>query len=221
MGGGDRRGGRVELLPLIREHEEAVELDLFDRGVDYRDRWRPGGGESRLTLRRLLLLIVGMDPFESRFWMACGRLDLWEQFNEDITPEHYAPTAERLLSDVIAMFAEKPHPWRTWRSDLRVQREREEKRARILAGIERRKEIAAEKAARERALASLQPPSLLDLNTVAPGALAERAGVPAWVAELVVEHRDAHGAFQAVEDVRHIKGIGPKRYAAIAAVVEV
>ena len=153
--------------------------------------------------------------------MLCGRLDLWEKFNEDVTPDHYAQTTNRLVSDVVAMLAEKPHPWRTWRSDLRVQREREEKRARILAGIERRKEIAAAKAARERALASLQPPPMINLNTVAAGALAERAGVPAWVAELVVEHRDAHGAFQAVEDVRHIKGIGPKRYAAIAAVVEV
>lgn len=103
-----------------------------------------------MTMRRLLLLVCGMDPFESRFWMACGRLDLWERFNEGVTPEYYAPTTNRLLSDVIAMFAEKPHPWRVWRETAREQREREEKKAAILAADrERKRRIALARIAKE------------------------------------------------------------------------
>lgn len=212
MGGGDRRGGRLELLPLIRKYEDAVELDLFDRGVDYRDRWRPGGGASRLTLRRLLLLVCGMDPFESRFWMLCGRLDLWEKFNEGVTPDHYAQTTNRLVSDVVAMFAEKPHPWRTWRDDLRAEREKLAKREAILRADRERK--------RRIQLMSKEPvkPSL---NAVSAVELAEVSGVPLWVAERVVAHREERGPFASVDGVRGVSGVGVRRFELIAAAVRV
>lgn len=41
-----------------------MEADLAFRGIDFRDYWMPGGGHSRLSLRRLLVLIYGL-PFES------------------------------------------------------------------------------------------------------------------------------------------------------------
>lgn len=103
-----------------------MELDLFDRGVDYRDFYRPNGGESRLTLRRLLLLVEGMDMFDSRFWAEINGFD-------------YIPIDTRVQSDIFGVFAEKPHPVKTWREDMRREREKQLKKA------------AIERAARERA----------------------------------------------------------------------
>lgn len=130
-------------MPIVLRHQDAVELDLFDRGVDFRDYFRPGGGESRLTTRRLLLLLCGMDPLESRFWMGCGRLDLWVEFNDGITPNGFMPTGNRLLSDIVGMFAEKPHPWRTWREDYEHEKRQATKREAIMrANAERQRRIA-------------------------------------------------------------------------------
>lgn len=36
-----------------------MEADLAFRGVDFRDFWLPGGGESRLSMRRLFVLLRG------------------------------------------------------------------------------------------------------------------------------------------------------------------
>lgn len=48
-----------------------MEGDLqFYYGIDLRDLWRPGGGASRLTYRRLLVL-VGRLPQDSAFMSAC------------------------------------------------------------------------------------------------------------------------------------------------------
>lgn len=103
-----------------------MELDLFDRGVDYRDFYRDGGGESRLTLRRLLLIVDGLDVFGSRFWAAVNGID-------------FVPTDVRVQTDIFSMFSEKPHPVRSWREDMRREREKQLKKA------------AIERAARERA----------------------------------------------------------------------
>jgi hypothetical protein len=47
------------LLQLLRDHASAVEADLQTRGVDIRDRWRPGAGRHpALTLRRINALVV-------------------------------------------------------------------------------------------------------------------------------------------------------------------
>lgn len=74
MAGGFRYGG-IALLPLIRKHERAVEKDFALMGVDYRDRFKPGGGPSRLTTRRLLLLVDALDRFTSHFWSEAGDYD--------------------------------------------------------------------------------------------------------------------------------------------------
>lgn len=103
-----------------------MEQDLFDRGVDYRDFYRPAGGESRLTLRRLLLIVDGLDMFGSRFWAAVNGMD-------------FLPTDVRVQTDIFGMFSEKPHYVRTWREDMRREREKQMKKA------------AIERAARERA----------------------------------------------------------------------
>lgn len=58
---------RVDLLPKILEFEDLVEGDFAEfYRIDYRDRYLPRGGPSRLTLRRLLLLVERL-PSESAF----------------------------------------------------------------------------------------------------------------------------------------------------------
>lgn len=81
------------------EHEELVEVD-FQRfyGLDYRDRYRPGGGASRLTFRRMLLLVEYL-PRESFFKSAC-----------DGRPAR-SFTDERLM-DIPEALTGKPHPVR-------------------------------------------------------------------------------------------------------------
>lgn len=56
---------------MIREHADAVEADLAYRGIDFRDHFRPGGGSSRLTLRRLAVLLRYL-PRESHTARAQG-----------------------------------------------------------------------------------------------------------------------------------------------------
>lgn len=102
-----------------------MELDLFDRGVDYRDFYRPNGGESRLTLRRLLLLVEGMDVFNSRFWAEVYGFD-------------FVPMDVRVQTDIFGMFSERPHVVRTWREDMRREREKQMKKAAIERAMKRR-----------------------------------------------------------------------------------
>lgn len=49
---------------MIRDFAGPVEADLAFRGIDFRDLWLPRGGSSRLSLRRLLVIIQGL-PYES------------------------------------------------------------------------------------------------------------------------------------------------------------
>lgn len=82
---------------MVDEFEDEVEADLQRfYGVDYRDRFRPGGGESRLTLRRLGVLLQGL-PMESDFYSA-----------KDERP----PISEGsvLLLDLFQVLTGKPHP---------------------------------------------------------------------------------------------------------------
>ena len=102
-----------------------MELDLFDRGVDYRDFYRPRGGRSRLTLRRLLLLVEGMDVFDSRFWAEVNGID-------------FVPLGVRVQADTFGLFAEKPHPVKTWREDMRLEREKAAKKRAIERAMKRR-----------------------------------------------------------------------------------
>lgn len=41
-----------------------MEADLAFRGIDFRDYWLPGGGPSRLSMRRLFVLMKAL-PYES------------------------------------------------------------------------------------------------------------------------------------------------------------
>lgn len=67
----------------------------FYSGLDYRDRYRPGGGSSQLTLRLLLLLVDKLPP-ESEFKSAI---------------EERAPisTTDSLLMDVWSALTGKKH----------------------------------------------------------------------------------------------------------------
>ena len=65
---------------MIREHEDLLEAD-FQRfyQVDYRDRYRVGGGCSRLTLRRLMVLVGSLPPESAYISAIEGRLPISEQ----------------------------------------------------------------------------------------------------------------------------------------------
>lgn len=83
------------MLPLIREHEDLVEGDFafYYPHTDYRDRYRPEGGPSRLTVRRLLVLVDRLPP-ESAFKSAiedrppvsevsAAVMDLWSAWHNN------------------------------------------------------------------------------------------------------------------------------------------
>ncbi len=57
-------GGIAGLRAFLEDHAEAVEVDLrvYYHGVDLRDLWRPGGGQSQLTWRLLGSLIRHLPP---------------------------------------------------------------------------------------------------------------------------------------------------------------
>jgi hypothetical protein len=46
-----------------------VEADLAFRGIDFRDYWLPRGGPSRLSMRRLFVLLKAL-PYESELHAA-------------------------------------------------------------------------------------------------------------------------------------------------------
>lgn len=117
MAGGFRPGGRLDLLPLIRRHEDAVEQDLAAIGIDYRDRWREGGGRSQMTIRRLLVLVDGLDRYESHFW-------------SEVTEQDRISAQTVVLTDIWSALAggEKAHPIRETKKRIAEAREREHKK---------------------------------------------------------------------------------------------
>jgi protein Tex len=52
----------------------------------------------------------------------------------------------------------------------------------------------------------------VDVNTASPALLTHVAGVGPKLAASIVSYRDAHGAFQAREELRRVSGLGPKAY---------
>lgn len=48
------------LAAAVGDYSRQIEADLAFRGVDLRDLWRPGGGSSKLTYRRLGVLLDGL-----------------------------------------------------------------------------------------------------------------------------------------------------------------
>lgn len=106
-----------------------MEADFAEHGWDYRDRYLPGGGPSRLTTRRLLLLVDQVLPRgSSRFW--CAVLD-----RDPLTDEQV------LLSDLYGVWAGKPHPIRTRREDAEKRRKTAAKKARIAKRERRRRRM--------------------------------------------------------------------------------
>lgn len=106
MAGARRSGKRVSLLSSIRRFEADVEADFarFYPAIDYRDRFRPGGGPSGLTIRRLLVLVSRL-PAESSFQAArenripwsigdSAVLDVWESLMGKRHPAR-VPLSER------------------------------------------------------------------------------------------------------------------------------
>lgn len=130
MAGGCWHGGRLDLLPLIREYEDAVEMDLAAIGIDYRDRWREGGGVSRLTTRRLLLLVDGLDRYESHFW-------------SEVSDSDRVSAAVIVLTDIWSALAggEKIHPLREMKKRMAAAKEREEKKRAIREASRLRKRM--------------------------------------------------------------------------------
>lgn len=210
MGGGDRGGGRLELLPLILAHEEAVELDLLDKGIDYRDYFRPGGGKSRLTLRRLLLIVEDLDPFASRFWTESEAFGLWWQLNRG-KKDRFA-TGDRVLMDIAGGLSHEPY-WRLRvRQIVEAEEIKAEKAARIRAGV-------AERERRRRMALAAKPAKPVDprpdLNTADVPALCAVSGVGPVLARRVVADREQHGPFASVGDVRRVPGVGAAKAAAL------
>ena len=97
-----------------------MEQDLADRGHDLRDWYRPRGGASRLTTRRLLLLVDGLPRESSRFWCAVTDMEpiTWDQI---------------ILADIYALHTKQIHPVWTRREDQRKRRAKAAKHARIAA----------------------------------------------------------------------------------------
>lgn len=56
-------------------------------GIDLRDLYRPGGGSSRLTLRRLLVLIRGLPP-DSFTWLSVREHNEREERENTVTRLH-------------------------------------------------------------------------------------------------------------------------------------
>ncbi|RKW22524.1 MAG: hypothetical protein D8B53_05905 [Corynebacterium sp.] len=102
-------------------------------GIDYRDFWRPKGGDSRLTLRRLLVLVDGLDRTRSRFWSEILDIDR-------LSIEGY------ILADIFAAITSgERHPMATMREGARKQKaleERKERYFRIKAERERKLALA-------------------------------------------------------------------------------
>ncbi|MGW0062619.1 helix-hairpin-helix domain-containing protein [Streptosporangium sandarakinum] len=55
--------------------------------------------------------------------------------------------------------------------------------------------------------------AVIDLNTATPQQLEQLPGVGEVLARRIVEYRDGHGGFRAVEQLREVSGIGDRKYA--------
>lgn len=117
-------GGRLGLLPLVREHIEAVELDLLDRGIDIKDWYR-----REISTRRFLLIVDDLSRTSSRFW--CEVLD-----RDPLTDD------QGLLADIFYSLTNSPHPIRTRREDMKKAKVRAESKARIMRRNKRRKKYS-------------------------------------------------------------------------------
>lgn len=94
--------GIASLRALLVDHAEAVEGDFaYHYGQDYRDVFRPGGGASRLTWRRLGVLIRRLPP------ESATMTELRNSYPESVSEDGPDPAegqwsqAEMLLAAVV------------------------------------------------------------------------------------------------------------------------
>lgn len=120
------RGGIAGLLRLIRDHADAVEADLPT--LDLRHLFMPGGGPSRLTLRRLAWQVRHL-PRESATAKAQGadgfsQLELLVMENGmagPLNPRHPFHEAERAKVDDRARLIKERAAWHAARSTSAVE----------------------------------------------------------------------------------------------------
>ncbi|MEJ6013818.1 hypothetical protein WG936_08215 [Corynebacterium sp. H127] len=103
-----------------------MEADLAFAGFDYRDRFLPHGGPSRMTTRRLCLLVWALDRYESRFWAAVG---------------DFAPTSrlEIIMADTYHAVSGQAHVLRDEKTAMEAAREREKRKQMIKANAAARR----------------------------------------------------------------------------------
>lgn len=83
---------------------------------------------------------------------------------------------------------------------------------------------ALRKAERKEQAAKKDPSgnnSKLDINSATVQDLQRLPGIGAVLAQRVIEHRKAYGPFQTIDDLKSVKGIGPKRIEHLRAWVRV
>lgn len=118
-GCGGSRGGKLALLLLARKHLELVEVDLQRHyRVDVRDWFRPGRGRSKLTSRRLAVLIKHLPKDASVFW-------------EEVADRDLLSREGAILADIFGALTKQAHPVTTARADQKKQLERQARKRRI------------------------------------------------------------------------------------------
>ena len=86
----------------VRAHEPLVEADFQQfYGIDYRDVYRPGGGQSRMTWRRCLALAEQL-PMESRF-----KSELEDRYPMDMTTQQLYRLEQALTGKPSPMWTAK------------------------------------------------------------------------------------------------------------------
>jgi len=55
----------------------------------------------------------------------------------------------------------------------------------------------------------------VNINTATAAQLQRISGIGPTIADRIVKYREEHGLFKTVQDITHVKGIGPKKYEAI------
>lgn len=77
---------------LIDEYADEVEKDLINLNIDFRDYYRPHGGKSQLTFRRLRIILHAIDPQDSFFWTEVSDIDKVNQTTRAVSAVYQALT---------------------------------------------------------------------------------------------------------------------------------
>jgi comEA protein len=99
-----------------------------------------------------------------------------------------------------------------WRH-YRLQRNLKAVRIEILKDSTARSDSAARNS--PSAIASPQPAVLVELNSATAVELDLLPGIGPVLAQRIIEYRSKHGTFKAIEELKQVSGIGPKKFEAI------